>query len=248
MSCRFSSPAIRDSEAQCTRTLTYLLPVAAHRAEDSPVEKAESFGECFSNVTEANEEDRDTSEGVDNGDELGNIFIVLEMIIRPSSYFSPLSFRGLVSVPNSGYQDDGVEQRTGESPLHLLLVFAPIPPLHLHRLDDLFLELLHLGLHHPGPVVPVKDHRRQGQVPDLVAQHHSVVPHLPLDLQLVVPLQVLEGETSEDAVSADEGEEADVRGEECDGSSDGKETPGEERLLLLLLLRGDGPRALRPGV
>ena len=52
-------------------------------------------------MTEANEEDRDTSEGVDNGDELRNIFIVLEMIIRPSSYFSPLSFRGLVSVANS---------------------------------------------------------------------------------------------------------------------------------------------------
>ena len=92
MSCRFSSPAIRDSEAQCTRTLTYLLPVAAHRAEDSPVEKAESFGECFSNVTEANEEDRDTSEGVDNGDELGNIFIVLKMIIRPFVLLFPTEF------------------------------------------------------------------------------------------------------------------------------------------------------------
>ena len=52
--------------------LTNLLPVAAHRAEDSPVKKSESFGQCFSNVSQADEEDGNSPEGIDDGDKLKN--------------------------------------------------------------------------------------------------------------------------------------------------------------------------------
>ena len=50
--------------------LTNLLSVAAHRAEDSPVEKSESFWQGFSNVSETDEEDGNSPEGIDDGDKL----------------------------------------------------------------------------------------------------------------------------------------------------------------------------------
>ena len=49
---------------------TNLLPVAAHRTEDSPVKKSESFWQCFSNVSQADEEDGNSPEGIDDGDKL----------------------------------------------------------------------------------------------------------------------------------------------------------------------------------
>ena len=47
-----------------------LFPVAAHGAEDSPVKKSESFGQGFANVSQADEEDGNSPEGVDDGDKL----------------------------------------------------------------------------------------------------------------------------------------------------------------------------------
>lgn len=61
--------------------LTNLLPVAAHRAEDSPVKKSESFGQCFSNVSQADEEDGNSPEGIDDGDKLKNLHYIGDSLL-----------------------------------------------------------------------------------------------------------------------------------------------------------------------
>ena len=61
--------------------LTNLLPVAAHRAEDSPVKKSESFGQCFSNVSQADEEDGNSPEGIDDCDKLKNLHYIGDSLL-----------------------------------------------------------------------------------------------------------------------------------------------------------------------
>ena len=71
--------------------------------------------------------------------------------------------------------------------------------------------------------------------------------HLIRYLDLVLPLEVLEGEAAEDAVTHDEGEEADVGEEEGEEPPDRGEAPGQAADVGLLLC-GHRPRALRPRV
>ena len=66
-------------------------------------------------------------------------------------------------------------------------------------------------------------------------------------LDLVLPLEVLEGEAAEDAVAHDEGEQADVGEEEGEDPPDRREAPGQAADVRLFL-RGHRPRALRPRI
>ena len=71
--------------------------------------------------------------------------------------------------------------------------------------------------------------------------------HITLYLDLILPLEVLEGEAAEDAVTHDEGEQADVGEEEGEEPPDRREAPGQAADVRLLL-RGHRPRALRPRI
>ena len=110
---------------------------------------------------------------------------------------------------------------------------------------DLLLEPLHLGLDQSGPVLLLEHLEAGGDGPDGVPELLPVARHVLLDLDLILPLEVLEGEAAEDAVAHDEGEEADVGEEEGEEPPDGGEAPGQAADVRLLL-RGDRPRALRP--
>ena len=112
---------------------------------------------------------------------------------------------------------------------------------------DLLLEPLHLGLDQSGPVLLLEHLEARGDGPDRVPELLPVPRHVLLDLDLILPLEVLEGEAAEDAVAHDEGEEADVGEEEGEEPPDGGEASGQAAGVRLLL-RGDRPRALRPRI
>ena len=78
--------------------LTNLLPVAAHRAEDSPVKKSESFGQCFSNVSQADEEDGNSPEGIDDGDKLRKSSLQSDSLVDLNQYIEPprINYKGIV--------------------------------------------------------------------------------------------------------------------------------------------------------